>query len=118
MYISRSFVYIKRRNFSAARTPIGHADRVHTVGGTIAFFSFWFVANIVFFFIGLYTIRNSHKTARFFNKVGSGMYGKKVADRVYTPNNLLLAAWGFVIMAPIFIGVGVWAMVSSLAHAR
>jgi hypothetical protein len=63
-------------------------------------------------------IRNSKKTAGFFNKVGSGMYGKKVADRLYTPNNLLWAAWGFVILTPIFVGVGVWVMVSSLAHAR
>ena len=106
------------KSCSDASTQMRHADHVHTVGGTIAFFSVWFVANIVFFFIGFYTIRNSKKTADFFNKLGSGMYGKKVADRVYTPNNLLWGAWGFVIMAPIFIGVGVWGMVSSLAHAR
>ena len=73
---------------------------MHTVAETIWFFSVFLLMNTAFFLIGVHAIRKPESTARFFNGFGSQMYGKKIADRVYSSKNILWAGWPFVIFTP------------------
>src|SRR4051794_23071899 len=100
-------------------TKLSHADRVHhTVAETYIFFSVYLLFGLFFFLFGLYMVRNSEKTARFFNGLGSSLYGKKMADRVYKARNLLWAAWGFVILGPVAIAQAVYMIVHTIVTGR
>lgn len=90
----------------------------HTFAETYIFFSVYLLFGLFFFLFGLYMIRNSEKTARFFNRLGSSLYGKKVADRVYKARNLLWAAWGFVILGPVMIACSIYMIVHTLVTGR
>ena len=70
---------------------------MRTVVEIIGFSSISLLVCTVFFLLGVYTIRKPESTAGFFNKVGSQMCGKKIADRLYSSRNILWAGWAFAI---------------------
>lgn len=86
---------------------------MHTVTETIVFFSLQLLFCIVFFLVGFFTIRNPGGTASFFHGFGSQMYGSKISDRLYTPKNLLWAAWPFAIITPLGSAFAIY----QIAHA-
>jgi hypothetical protein len=67
-----------------------------------------------FFLLGLYTIRNPEATAGFFRGAGSQMFGRKVADRVYSSGTVLWAAWPFVILTPFGAALAIYQIVHAI----
>ncbi len=92
---------------------VDHDWRMHTVAETIGFFSVFLLMCTGFFLVGFYTIRKPESTAKFFNGFGSQMYGKKIADRLYSSKNVLWAGWPFVIFTPFGAALAIY----QIAHA-
>jgi hypothetical protein len=72
------------------------------------------VMSIGFTLLGIYGLRHPDRLADFFRRRGTEIYGKKIADRVYTTSNQRWALIPFVIIGPIFVVIGVVNIVSRL----
>ena len=78
------------------------------------FFSVWSLFCTVFFVIGFYTIRDPERIVSFFRNMGGSMFGQRLARKTYTANNVLWAAWPFVILAPLGIVLGFYQIVHAI----
>ncbi len=78
------------------------------------FFSVWSLFCAGFFAIGFYTIRDPERTANFFRNTGGAMFGRRLARRIYSPGNVLFAAWPFVVLGPLGIALGLYQIVHAI----
>lgn len=64
--------------------------------------------------LGVYGLRHPDRLADFFRSRGTNLFGKKVADRVYTTSNQRWALVPFAIVGPLFVVAGVVGIVSRI----
>jgi hypothetical protein len=73
----------------------------------LIFMIVWTLLSGGFAAFGIYGLRHVDKVTRVFHTLGSGMYGRRLADRVYTPRGIRIALIGFLVIGPVFVVIGV-----------
>lgn len=72
------------------------------------------VMAFAFTLLGIYGLRDPDRLADFLRRRGTEVWGKQIADRVYTTRNQRWALVGFVIVGPPFVVIGVANIVSRM----
>ncbi len=67
-----------------------------------------------FFALGIHILRHLDAATEFFETRGASLYGRRGASRIYKPDNIRIAALGFVVMGPVFVIVGLTRLVISV----
>ena len=75
----------------------------------------WTLGCLGFTLLGVFGLRHPERLASWFRRQGTDVFGKKLADRVYTARNQAWALIPFVIMGPIGVVIGVSTFVSHIS---
>jgi hypothetical protein len=73
----------------------------------LIFMIVWTLLSGGFLAFGVVGLRNLDTVTRFFHALGSGTYGRRFADRVYTRSGIRVALIGFLVIGPVFVVIGI-----------
>ena len=85
--------------------------------GKVIFLVVWTLLAACFFVLGIYSIRNPTRVAKYFRGLGSQMFGPGVANRVYRESGVKAAAISYLIIGPVFVVIGIVMIVRTIMDA-
>ncbi|MFD1713508.1 hypothetical protein ACFSBZ_03390 [Amnibacterium flavum] len=81
----------------------------------IVFLAVWTLMAVGFTILGAFFLRHLDAVTDRFRRLGTGMFGDGIADRMYRRGNLRLGAIAFVIVGPIFVVIGIVSLIGEVS---
>lgn len=82
--------------------------------GDVGFVLIWMLTCVAFTAYGYYALRATREETDRFRKLGTTMFGERIAGRVYNEEGLRVAARSFLIGGPVLFGIGAVVLIVSI----
>ncbi len=82
--------------------------------GDVGFVLVWMLTCVAFTAYGYYALRATREAAERFRRLGTTMFGERIASHVYKEEGLRVAARIFLIGGPVLFGIGAVVLIVSL----